>query len=283
MCAFTSTQQQGYEGRFDVNLNAVRLVYFSPTKTTQKILEGIAQGTEIGTVEHLNLTLPESKIHHLNARQGELVLLGVPVYSGRVPREAVARLQRLEAVAIPAVIVVVYGNREFEDALLELRDLARESGFVPIAGGAFIGEHSYANDTTPIANGRPDSDDLLKAREFGLEIRKKIKNIDSLENVPQLTVPGNIPYRKRSNPAEISPSTRSELCTLCKTCASVCPVGAITVDETVETDKLACILCCACVKNCPTGARVVEEPMLIQMAQWLSTNCQTRKEPEIFI
>jgi len=266
-----------------VNFDAVRLIYFSPTKTTQKILEGIAQGTAVGTVEHLDLTPPESKTLDLAEMQDELVLLGVPVYGGRVPLEAVAKLQPLRADGIPAVIIVVYGNREFEDALLELKDLAQESGFVPIAGGAFIGEHSFANDTTPIANGRPDAADLIKAREFGLKIRGKMNDLYSIGEVAQLSVPGNRPYKKRRKRAKISPSTQSEPCTLCKTCASVCPVAAITVEESVETDKLVCILCCACVKNCPTGARVVEEPALIQMAQWLRINCQARKEPEIFM
>lgn len=266
-----------------MNFNAVRLVYFSPTRTTQKILEGIAQGTEVGTIEHLDLTPLESKTLELDETQDELVLIGVPVYAGRVPLEAVAKLRRLRVDRIPAVIIVVYGNREFEDALLELKDLARESGFVPIAGGAFIGEHSFANNTTPIANGRPDAEDLIRARVFGLKIREKMKDIDSIDRVSQLAVPGNSPYKKRRKWAEISASTQSNLCTLCKTCAAVCPVAAITVEETVETDKLACILCCACVKNCPTGARVMEEPMVKQMAEWLSTNCQTRKEPEIFM
>ena len=158
-----------------------------------------------------------------------------------------------------------------------MKDLARESGFVLIAGGAFIGEHSFANDTTPIANGRPDAADLIKARDFGLKIRGKMKDLDSIDEVSQLEVPGNSPYKKRRKWAEISPSTQSDPCTLCKACASVCPVAAITVEETVETDKLVCILCCACVKNCPTGARVVEEPVLKQMVEWLGINCQARR------
>lgn len=266
-----------------MNFNAVRLIYFSPTKTTQKILERIAHGTEVGKVEHLDLTPPEVKTLDLDDGQDELFLLGVPVYGGRVPLEAVPRLQRLKANRIPAVIIVVYGNRAFEDALLELKDLAQKSGFVPIAGGAFIGEHSFANDNTPIANGRPDTEDLIKAREFGLKIRGKMNDIDSIDEVSQLEIPGNSPYKKRSKPEETSPSTQEAPCTLCKTCASLCPVAAITVEETVETDKLACIICCACVKNCPTGARVVEEPSLKQMAEWLSANCQIRKEPEIFV
>ena len=108
-----------------MNFNAVRLVYFSPTKTTQKILEGIAQGTKVGTIEHLDLTPPESKTLELDKMQDELVLIGVPVYAGRVPLEAVAKLRRLRVDRVPAVIIVVYGNREIEDALLELKDLAR--------------------------------------------------------------------------------------------------------------------------------------------------------------
>ena len=180
-----------------MNFNAVRLVYFSPTKTTQKILERIAQGTEVDTVEHLDLTPPEAKTLDLDEMQDELVLLGVPVYGGRVPLEAVPKLQRLKANKIPAVIIVMYGNRKFEDALLELKDLAQESGFIPVAGGAFIGEHSFANDTTPIANGRPDTEDLIKAKKFGLQIRRKMKDIDSIDRVSRLSVPGNSPYKKR--------------------------------------------------------------------------------------
>ena len=40
----------------------------------------------------------------------------------------------------PAVLVVVYGNRAYDDALLELSDIATGAGFVPLAAGAFVGE-----------------------------------------------------------------------------------------------------------------------------------------------
>ena len=165
-----------------MNISAVRLIFFSPTKTTQKVLEGIAQGTEVGTIKHLDLTPTDSKTPDPDEMQDELILLGVPVYSGRVPLAAVAKLQRLRADGMPAV--------------LELKDLARECGFVPIAGGAFIGEHSFANNMTHIANGRPDEEDLIKAKEFGLKIRGKIKDIDSIDIVSQLEVPRNSPYKK---------------------------------------------------------------------------------------
>lgn len=41
-----------------MNINAVKLVYFSPTQTTKRIIEGIAQGIRIDTVEQIDLTPP---------------------------------------------------------------------------------------------------------------------------------------------------------------------------------------------------------------------------------
>ncbi|MBW2178677.1 MAG: flavodoxin family protein, partial [Deltaproteobacteria bacterium] len=154
-------------------LKTVKIAYFSPTKTTMKILEGIAEGLEAETVQHIDLTLPEAGTSRPDEMQAELVLLGVPVYEGRVAKAAIPRLQQLKGNKTPVVVVVLYGNRDFEDALLELGDLAWELGFFPVAGGAFIGEHSFATETRPMANGRPDMKDITEAKAFGSRIRTK--------------------------------------------------------------------------------------------------------------
>lgn len=267
-----------------MKIDRITLAYFSPTGTTRTVLSEIARNLGAATVTHLDLTLPDAETRALPAFDEDgLVLLGVPVYAGRVPATAVARLRRLQGGGAPAVLVAVYGNRAFEDALLELSDLARERGFVPVAGAAFIGEHSYATVETPIAVGRPDARDLAQAAAFGRAVRAKLEAVRAPADLPFLQFPGNRPHRRGMSLTEAAPVTDADLCTLCGVCADRCPVGAITVDDTVSTDGLACILCCACVKACPTGARVMRDAGVRRTARWLATDHAARKEPETFL
>jgi ferredoxin len=261
----------------------VKLIYFSPTQTTKKVLQGIAQGMSVGRIEHLDLTPPQAETQLFDELADELTILGAPVYAGRLPVEAVRRLRRLKAREASAVLVVVYGNREFEDALLELKDLAGEQGFRPIAAGAFIGEHSYSTKDKPIAVGRPDEADLNRAREFGERVLGKIRNSRGMDRMPALEVPGNFPYKERMERPLEAPTTRETLCVLCGTCASVCPTASVTLADAVITEPERCILCHACVKNCPTGARVMEVERIKKVADWLRTNYPQRKEPDVFL
>jgi len=268
-----------------MNFNTVKLAYFSPTGTTRRVLHGIAQGIGAEKIEEIDLTLPDSEKLKTIEIKDELVIFGVPVYEGRVSKTAIPRLQQLKADGTPAVIVVVYGNRDYEDALLELNDLVRELGFLPVAGGAFIGEHSFASEDRPLANGRPDSEDIIIAKEFGTRILAKMNDLDSLDESSLITPPGKSEYidRDRSDLADRAASTNDDICTLCGECALICPVGAITIEDTVKTDNLPCILCNACVKNCKEGARVVNDPMINKIAGWVIKNFQARKIPEVFV
>jgi ferredoxin len=263
------------------------LIYFSPTRTTKRVLEGIAHGVGAGVPDHLDLTPPAAQVESYCAREGELVVIGAPVYSGRIPDVAGERLGRLGTSGTPAVLVVVYGNRAYEDALLELKHLAVAAGFIPVAGGAFVGEHSFDcavdNSLPPVAAGRPDVADLEEAMAFGLQIRDKMRGLRSLHDVPPLRVPGNMPYRERGARSPSAPVTRQELCNLCQDCAFVCPTGAITVKETAETDAELCIYCCACVKTCPNEARVWEAEWIHKVTRWLSDACRERRRPETFL
>jgi ferredoxin len=266
-----------------MDIKSARLIYFSPTQTTKKVVEGIAQGIETPGVEDIDLTLRDVTALKLPEMHDELAIIGSPVYAGRLPHDVTSRLRQIKGNNTPAVIVVVYGNRAYEDALLELRDLVLEAGCKPVAAGAFIGEHSFSTNSTPIAAGRPDQDDLRKARAFGKMVREKMRTIRAIDEIFRLQVPGHFPYKQGSALSGIWPVTQAAMCAKCENCASVCPTGAITVGESVETVGSMCIRCCACVKTCSTGARVMEEPRIKQVAEQLSENCNKRNEPEIYM
>ncbi|MBN1665351.1 MAG: 4Fe-4S binding protein [Deltaproteobacteria bacterium] len=202
---------------------------------------------------------------------------------GRLPALAVKRFTQIQGNGSPAVVVVVYGNRAYDDALLELRDLVGQNGFTPVAGAAFIGEHSFSDSKKPIAKGRPDPEDLEKAAQFGASLAAKIKAVDRLSDQAQLQVPGKFPYNPHAVPGGISPVTDNEMCVQCGTCVDSCPTGAVRLDDVIVTDAALCIACCACVKNCPNGARSMQAPGIQKVAQWLHANCQARKEPDLFL
>ena len=266
-----------------MEIKQVKLIYFSPTGTTQKVLESIAEGITSEEAAHIDLTLPEGVRQTLPPFSDDLVIIGAPVYGGRLPVDAVNRFKQLKASKTPAILVVVYGNRDFEDALLELKYLAMEIGFNPIAGGAFIGEHSFASRDVPIANGRPDSLDVQKAMDFGAKLKDNVMALQSPDAPMDLKIPGRFPYESGgARSMAVSPVTQGDTCTVCGTCAGVCPTAAISINGSVATNIDLCIRCCACIKNCPTGARVMEDSVWKNIANWLNENCRTRKEPQIF-
>jgi len=266
-----------------MDVNQLKLIYFSPTGTTRKVLESIAEGIAVDDVEHINLTLPGGAQQIIPPFSDELVIIGAPVYGGRLPVDVIQRFKQLKASNTLAILIVVYGNREFEDALLELKNIALELGFNPVAGGAFIGEHSFAAEEVPIANGRPDGLDVQTAINFGIKVKDKVTTLQSQDVQIDLKIPGRFPYEAGgARVMAVSPVTKEDRCTVCGTCASVCPTATILINESVATEIEQCIRCCACIKNCPEEARIMDDEMWKNIAGWLNENCSARKEPQIF-
>ncbi|WP_237754273.1 4Fe-4S binding protein [Geobacter sp. OR-1] len=268
--------------RVKMIIDSTGLILFSPTQTTKKIIEGIAQGLQVTTKQYFDLTLPDTIAHPSQGFTQDLAIIGAPVYAGRLPSVMLSRFKQIKGNGRPAVIVVVYGNRAYEDALIELRNVAIEIGFKPIAAGAFIGEHSYSTSDLPIAKSRPDADDMATAHKFGKEIRKKFMTEISNTN-ELLQVPGNFPYKEIQMLSGVVPSVNEALCLRCRKCVPVCPTVAIDKENPMNTAKDLCIRCCACVKACPSYAKLLDDPRIKQAAEWLYANFSVRKEPEIYL
>ncbi len=91
------------------------------------------------------------------------MVFGTPTYAGRVPNVLLKYLATVKGNGAAAMPVVTFGNRAFDDSLIELRDILRDNGFRPFAAAAFVGEHSFS---TTLAAGRPDADDLRLRRSL---------------------------------------------------------------------------------------------------------------------
>ena len=266
-----------------MKMESVKLVYFSPTGTTKAVVQGIAHGINPGTVELIDITRPDARKQPLQTSENELLVVGVPVYMGRVPALLNEWLNAIQAHNTPTVCVVVYGNRVYDDALLELKNIVMKCGCIPIACAAYIGEHSFSNSETPTAPGRPDKDDLHHAEVFGQKIREKLQSVSSISQVSDVHVPGTYPYGGVTKLWTVDFIAVSDECSQCGICAEKCPVGAVDAENSCLIDIEKCITCCACIKNCPQSARSMKPGLVKDASVRLHTLYSQRKEPECFI
>ncbi|MDD1689104.1 MAG: EFR1 family ferrodoxin [Methanoregula sp.] len=265
-----------------MQIDTAKLVYFSPTGTTQKVVRAIARGLNPGSIEEIDITKPAARVRPLQTSEDDLLIIGVPVYVGRVPAIVLPWLKAIRAQNTPAVCVVLYGNRTYEDTLLELRNLVTQCGCRAVAGAAFLGEHSFSDAGTPIAAGRPDAGDLRRAEEFGQKIREQLRSVSPGSPVPEAAIPGQYPYRGDSRLWTEDFIEVSDACTQCGSCAGQCPVGAIDAEDSKKIDAKLCVSCCACIRYCPEHARSIKPGRVKDAQLRLHTLYPDRKEPECF-
>ncbi|HEX3011025.1 MAG TPA: EFR1 family ferrodoxin [Syntrophomonadaceae bacterium] len=268
--------------------NKVIAMYFSATGTTKKVVSEIAKliSEDIGeeVTDTINFTLPGVRENSVTFNEADLVIIGVPVIAGRVPNVLLKYLNSITGNGALAVPIVLYGNRNYDDALIELADILEAHGFKIIAGAAFIGEHSFSKI---LAKDRPDDTDMAIVRNFANQIYKKITQ----DNNKTVVVRGNKPYRGYYMPKtkdgipvdmrKITPKTNSN-CNKCLICVPLCPMGSIDSQDISKFNGI-CIRCCSCVKNCPAGARYFDDENFIRHKSELEINYADRKEPEFFI
>ena len=249
-------------------------IFFSPRGTTKKTARAIL-GHQEKVLERDLLGRPLTEEWTLPA--GEPVLVSMPVYAGRIPgicREML--LAHLKGHGNPAIAVAVYGNRDYDDALVELQDLLEENGFCVIAGAAFVAQHSIF---TKVAAGRPDEDDRRRMAEFGAMCRDKLSGFDPDAHTP-IHIKGNRPYKKAKG-VPFQPECNQN-CMKCYACAKNCPTHSIPLETPWLTRTDTCISCGACIYLCPTQARGYRGPVFEVAAKGFEAMCAKRREPELF-
>ena len=259
----------------------INLVFFSPTGSTKKTLERLGRTwTEDyeATAKEIDVTPRETEQECHSFSEKEMVFFGVPSFGGRVPEVAAKRFSNMKGNNTPAVLVVTYGNRAYEDTLLELRDLVRKNGFIPIAAVAAVTEHSIFRE---FASGRPDAEDRRQLHEFAAQIQKALEKIEDICSGVTLSLPGNRPYKEYKG-VPLKPSSGKQ-CNGCKVCIRECPVGAIALDNPAKVDNDLCISCMRCVYVCPQHSRTAAGLMYNVAQKKLKKACTEAKENEIFL
>ena len=255
------------------------LVFFSPTHTTKKIVSAVGKvffEKLLCETRIVDLTPLAARHRAYEFTADDVVIFGAPVWGGRVAPLAAEALRAMRGGGARAVALSVYGNRDYDDALLETSDLLEGAGFCVCAAGAFIGEHSYSEK---VGAHRPDAEDLIAAETFGIAAYEKVT-----AGIPvRKKIRGNFPYKPLGNSMlspKAAPAVDVEKCTRCGACISACPVCNIAADL---SDLGRCVACAACVKFCPSEARAFTDPGVLAAREKLEKNCTARRQPEFFI
>jgi ferredoxin len=269
-----------------MDFKKVSLYYYSPTGTGEKIITEIGRGICPEPIRIVSncITYPEFKDSVIEPEPEDLVVVAAPVYAGRVAKTAIERLNQIKFSGNMAVMIAVYGNRHFDDALIELREWAIANGLKPVAFGAFVGEHSYSRPRDPIGHGRPDELDCFKAHQFGQIIAEKFHGLDAAKEAEIPEIPGAFPLPDHKILPKVAPETVHERCVKCGVCQTVCPTGAVYFEKKqYHTNADLCTLCCACVKECKHDARVIRSEHYKKVCEWLLGITKERREPETFL
>ena len=248
-------------------MNVIEIV-FSPTGGTEKVARIIGKQWRENSAK-IDLSDAKADFTKCEIAEQDTVLIAMPSFGGRAPAVAIERLKQIAGNGAKCTLVCVYGNRAYEDTLVEMEDAAKGCGFQVVAAIAAVAEHSIMPQ---YAANRPDASDQKQLTDYANQITNKAGVASS--------IPGNRPYKKAGGAGLVPKPDKS--CVKCGACAETCPVQAID-PVNFTADSKACISCMRCIKQCPKNARKVNGMMVSAAALAIKKACSVRKENELFL
>ena len=224
----------------------LKLIYFSATDSTKNILHKISESMNMSIDEEFNLTNYEYRDFEHTFGKNDVILLGSPVFGGRVPRPAKNRFIGIKGNGAKIVLILSYSDVHYSNSMNEIYEIVKNNGFEIIGMGIFILQHSVIKS---IASDRPNENDLEKIKYFG---QKLVQNI--IENKVPKTKFEDIKTYGKYNIVPIKPKGNIH-CNKCGLCIKLCPENAIEINYPRQTNRNKCICCMRCVKYCPQKAR----------------------------
>ena len=263
---------------------------FSPTGGTLQVARHLSAHLgrllQVGVEIH-SYTLPHEREHLPQISADDIVVWATPVYAGRVPNKTLDYVRRsLHGCGNPAVALVTFGNRAYDNALAELVGLMEEGGMNPVGAAAVVSRHSFS-DT--LGAGRPDACDIVALDHFAEHVAERIR----AHRFARLTVPGNArpeqyysPLKVDNTPAgflKAKPVCVHDRCTCCGKCFGVCPMGSIGRDGAYPSFDGICIKCQACRTTCPVGAIAFTDPDYLSHVAMIERTFAARKQSEFYL
>lgn len=242
-------------------------IFFSPTGGTKNVVEHIGKG--FNAEKNIDLSF---EISSYTMNTDDLCVVGVPSFGGRMPAVAAERLSHIKGDNTPAVIVVTYGNREYEDTLIELKNVMEAQGFVCVGAAAIVTQHSIVPE---IGADRPNDEDYSEMDKFVEDVKTRLTG-----TLRPVEVPGNATYKTFNSTPMLTQV--SENCTKCGLCARSCPVGAISAENPGAVDYEKCISCMRCFSICPLGARKADETTVNRITEKLKAICVPGRRNDFF-
>ena len=235
-----------------MEITKVWALYYSATGTTDKAVNTIAEELDAQLtlpIERLSFTRPAERTGtHLFTAE-DLVVVGSPTYAGRLPNKIAPDFRSgLRGEGTPAVPVVLFGNRSYDNALAELWSVLMNNA-AQIAGKLRSGRGG-----TVAVPGVPDAPYYIP------------KGVDG-EPVKFL---------------QAKPRTDPGKCTNCGACARLCPMGAIDPRDVFRVPG-TCIKCQCCVRKCTRHAKYFDDPAFLSHVAMLEQNFAEPKENEVFL
>jgi ferredoxin len=250
-------------------------IYFSPTGTTKTIVNEITRYFSRKKEEYDLLNNPPEE--EISFGKEDFAIVGIPVYTGRIPAVCTEILSKIKGNNTPVIAVVVYGNRDYDDALFELKTILAENGFIVVSAGAFIAQHSIFPRVGYL---RPDIKDKQAVRRFAQDSCEKFESIPDINEIG-FEVKGNFPYKE---PAVVPLNIYVEkTCRKCGICAGICPVNAISTEQPGKINRKVCIRCTACIAACPTNSRGFSGVRYALASKIFEKKFSARREPEVFL
>lgn len=243
-------------------------IVFSPTGGTEKVAH-IVGGRWSKDATKIDLSVASGDFSKYHIEKDDMVLIAMPSFGGRAPAIAIEHLKKIKGNGAKCTLICIYGNRDYEDTLVEMEDAAKECGFQIIAAIAAVAEHSIMPQ---YASGRPDTSDQKLLAGFADRIMTK--------DYSAPTIPGSRPYKKAGGVGLVPAADKS--CVGCGLCARQCPAQAIDPGS-LKADAHLCISCMRCVKRCPKQARKVNGAIVSIASLAIKKACSTRKENQLFL